>query len=186
MQTSVYITWFFFPLSLFFFIILCWSPTSKWKAQSRFLLTPMISALSPRTIKVYPLELQIGHLWCTRLLQPFYFFFNRASNALDDSAVNSGLTLQPSGFIICMFGSGISSYCRYWDYLCLQGASPKSPAVIWPGYVCLRSECILVWSLSWLPLIVAISDLTLLGTQIDMIKINEASFQSWTFSRINL
>lgn len=81
--------------------------------------------------------------------------------------VNSGLTLHLSGFISCVFGSGIlSSYCRCWDYLCLQGISPKSSAVIWPGNGYLRSECILVWSMSWLSLIVAISDLTLLGTQI--------------------
>ena len=41
----------------------------------------------------------------TRLLLPF--FFNRVSNVLDDSAVTSGLTLLLSGFISCVFGSGI-------------------------------------------------------------------------------
>ena len=43
----------------------------------------------------------------TRLLLPFFFFFNRVSNVLDDSAVTSGLTLLLSGFISCVFGSGI-------------------------------------------------------------------------------
>ena len=78
-------------------------------------------------IRVYLSEPQIGHLLHARLLLLF-FFFNRASNVLGDSAVNCGLTLHLSGFISCVFGSGIlSPAIVVIETICVSSESPLNP-----------------------------------------------------------
>lgn len=58
----------------------------------------------------------------------FFFFFNRVSNVLDDSAVNCGLTLHLSGFISCVFGSGIlSPAIVVIETICVSSESPLNP-----------------------------------------------------------
>ena len=57
-----------------------------------------------------------------------FFFFNRASNVLGDSAVNCGLTLHLSGFISCVFGSGIlSPAIVVIETICVSSESPLNP-----------------------------------------------------------
>lgn len=65
---------------------------------------------------------------CTQGFCCLFFFFNRASNVLDESAVNCGLTLHLSGFISCVFGSGIlSPAIVVIETICVSSESPLNP-----------------------------------------------------------
>ena len=103
-------------------------PTSKWRAQSTVLPDLKDSHLCLLRQSEFTCRSPKLTTCCIQGFCCFFFFFNRVSNVLDDSAVNCGLTLHLSGFISCVFGSGIlSPAIVVIETICVSSESPLNP-----------------------------------------------------------